>query len=1104
MNESSSEMQPIKRLEEATNESFSLFSEGAAIDSNTTAENNVSSTEIIKGLDIPSKSFSADDAAKAQLHALTRETYSMSLRQLRQERLSWRMDKVELNHLRGLMATGNNVTIGFHFQSLLREKAQDEVQLEACHDEIQTLKERLHSMQTEQKDLKKELEQVQLELQDQKSQREEAFDGHSSYSSVYHASDARRIHDLNEQVNKWETLFFESAEVGERQIQRLEAELEQVRQELEEKQEVPESESNIENIVNYDLEVKQLKNRLEDLEKALQQKDGQLQSQIETTRQHEAEWNRRILELEAQHVLKSESNVEKTVDHEHDVKQLKNQVQDLEKALQQKDEQLQSQIEATQQREEELNKRKLDLEIQQQLESESKVENSIDHDHDLKQLQNQVQDLEKALQQKDIQLQSQIEATRQLGEELNKRIFEFSQRSTRGEPVAPDPFANRLAAIAKEMNNREAATQIQHEMALKSSKQLIHSLQEELSRATQKIIQLEKQVRISAIIPEEDSCADVSTASSGNEDLEQYILDLEKQLVENRKETHEMKERLDQERIVARNREEALRRQIEEAQDVVTIARNRETFLEKELEEIKQNKADADNNNAIVDDLQARLDRSSVDLEKSQALVNELRQMIDISRQAKVLVAEQSTNASRWEQDRAKLLKQIDDQQELLDDAKRRIEATQRENSQLRQVKDSLMGIDREMEELIESLEPLQNELAEQTRQAEEWQEEAAALKQELNWETSRRQEAERDKKAMEAELGKTKGKLDKLYIELKEEQAAREAEVERIKNESASLKESLEYHKSSLNVLQEAMHEVNEEIRKSTPCQDVANHIVSDGDDICGENDKLKEEIFNLRKAMDTSAMEAQKDLACMRQKLANLESERDAFELEASMAMQERDELEERLRITISGANQVPSQNNDKNVNQMHSRESELQILRQEIETLRLSASHDKAHAEGRIKRLENDLQAQKLTASMANELKSQVKRIHADGTEASAKTHDLESRTEKAPSLEKRVFQPQRSTVPEQRVANEKPIMMNDLGTRINKRSPEQIVKVVASKELKSDPMLQKRSSVRDMVRSTNSAETTTSISVKVKREEPQRPSISVKDMLQNFQK
>lgn len=915
-----------------------------------------------RNVDTPSKQFSADAAAKAQLHALTRETYTLSLRQLRQERLKWRMDKLELDHLRSrVMANDNSVSTTSQIQTLLEEKAHQEEQLEACHDEIQTYKELLHTMQTEQKELKRDLEHTQQELQQERSQRGELlfFYGQSSMSSVYHSSEQRRMQDLQEQIHKWETLFFESAEMGERQIQRLEEELEQLREELIEARDTtpPPTQIQKEVTVHVDPEVQQLQKRVQELENEVQQKQEQLESQEKVAKQQKEEWDQRILDMSTQPIPQ--------------------------------------------------------------------------------------------------------------------------------EAVVPDPFADRLAALAKEMNNREASTKCQHDIELKESQETIDFLRLELSKANQTIAHLEKQSQLPAIIPEEDSDEDMSTSRSGDDDLEQYAMELEKQIGLKHAENQELKERLEQERLVAKNREDILRRQLDEAREIVSATES-DTLLDKVLQDVEEQRADSKDDEARVKDLEARLQQTKNELEKSEGVAKELRQKLEISLQANSIGStslgnESNSKSNSWEKERLHLLNQIDSQQKLLDDARRRIDATQRENSQLRQVKDSLMGIDREMEELIESLEPLQNELAEKTRQAEDARAEAAALKQELNRETAKRQDTEREKKAFQDEAVKKTDQLNKVYIELKDEQTAREKEMEWAKQELSSLKQSLEYYKSGLEVLQEAMHEANEEIRKSSPSQDDIEQVIAERDEIRRQNDRLRNEILDVRKLMERKSIETQNELSSLREKIIHLESEKDALELEASMSMQESASLKEKLQIV----------------------DDDRAKPRKDIEALRLPATLGKQQDENKIRKAEEILQKEKPIASLVT---NPSKRMNVNRQSAAESISDLPTKSGKSHRMPCQLFQSQHtaSEVDDSTVAPQTSIAIPG-GTSNQRPVPATGNENVSDKQkFIADFEHQKLPSVKDIVRATHGAEKSQMTTVKLKKEEPQRPSVSVKDMLHIYQK
>lgn len=145
----------------------------------------------------------------AEIAALVRETENVSLRQLRLERQSWRADRIELEHLRKLVDRENPISSETQLKALIQEKAEQEEQLESFEDEIMKLKEKVHLLQVE----NGELQRTSMKAQSQ-------------------SDEAKRIKDLEQQISKWETLYFESAEIGEKQMVKVELELQQLREQL--------------------------------------------------------------------------------------------------------------------------------------------------------------------------------------------------------------------------------------------------------------------------------------------------------------------------------------------------------------------------------------------------------------------------------------------------------------------------------------------------------------------------------------------------------------------------------------------------------------------------------------------------------------------------------------------------------------------------------------------------------------------------------------------------------------------------------------------------------------------------------------------------------
>jgi hypothetical protein len=157
-----------------------------------------------------------------------------------------------------------------------------------------------------------------------------------------------------------------------------------------------------------------------------------------------------------------------------------------------------------------------------------------------------------------------------------------------------------------------------------------------------------------------------------------------------------------------------------------------------------------------------------------------------------------------------------------LDDVLVKLEAAQRENEKLRVVKDSLIGIDREMEELIVALEPLQDEVVGQTNRADDALAETAAIKQELNLETmkllhqsDRIQVLKGQIQVLETQVREGKEKLDHVFIELKNEQALRSEDAEIAQRDISLLKASMVNLSHTLLVLHNALNEANAERRK-------------------------------------------------------------------------------------------------------------------------------------------------------------------------------------------------------------------------------------------------------------------------------------------------
>jgi hypothetical protein len=142
--------------------------------------------------------------------------------------MSWRADKLELQHPKSLMEEGihkseaaqeqvissersSNDTassnkqlqlVKQNYQLLLEDQANHEVQLEDYAKMFRAFKESIHNLHHENNELKRQLKDWKAE----------------NYQYM--------IEDLEEQIKKWQALYFESAEMGSNKIESLEKELE--------------------------------------------------------------------------------------------------------------------------------------------------------------------------------------------------------------------------------------------------------------------------------------------------------------------------------------------------------------------------------------------------------------------------------------------------------------------------------------------------------------------------------------------------------------------------------------------------------------------------------------------------------------------------------------------------------------------------------------------------------------------------------------------------------------------------------------------------------------------------------------------------------------
>ena len=146
--------------------------------------------------------------------ASTREIHADAMQELRRERISWRADKKELEQLRRVVSSQQNFSISEvqYMRQMAEEQAQYEETMNEYADQVKQLKETVQNLQHTNKSLQGELDSL-------RSRHQRGRDG----------SAAQQVKDLEEQLQKWEMLYFESAEQGARKIQKLEQELEELR-----------------------------------------------------------------------------------------------------------------------------------------------------------------------------------------------------------------------------------------------------------------------------------------------------------------------------------------------------------------------------------------------------------------------------------------------------------------------------------------------------------------------------------------------------------------------------------------------------------------------------------------------------------------------------------------------------------------------------------------------------------------------------------------------------------------------------------------------------------------------------------------------------------
>jgi chromosome segregation ATPase len=659
----------------------------------------------------------AEAATLREQLALTRESYTVSLYELRQERLSWRADKLELEHLKSMLNDKDSPATPQHLKytagSMAEEKALHEEELEECADQIKGLKKVLHSVQQDNRALRSQVSQLENQ-----------------------SDHFQRIQDLEEEVNKWEAFYFESAEMGERQMGKLEQQLEEVRESLH-----------------------------------IQQTTNQSQERVSLLKQH--------------------TNVSQEAPQE-----------------------------------------------QADLASIPKQDAHVDR------LEKHIHILEAKLREKESSMEQERASAEHREAELNVRLAHTQ--------VPPDPFVERLAGLSMEMNERETANHVKLEQERSQTEQRQAELQQKLDAAHQRASRLERELKQSLSLQEEND----------DSDLDQYVQELEHQLAVKQKAFEELTDRLNQERAVAKNRESVLKKQLDKVKEQKS---DQITCLEDQLNELVSTEDDLSHQQDIVQQLQAQL--QSRDGQDS---------------------AHEELESLRREEAEAKLTAL----QEALEKSKLKLEATRRENQQLRQVKDSLQGIDQEMTEFIESLEPLQSELAEQTQKTESAMQESKRLENQLTHERSLRRTMSEENQQIKTDLTATKERLDHVYMDLKDEQASQEDLVESLQREKAIAEASLQEYKHKVDVMREAMREANEQLRDSiSPPQ---NNPPEEEDRLREERDELRKEVQALRASTEKDSIQ----MLSLQRNVVDIGAQRDALNLEAKMALQERVLMQDDLK--------------------------------------------------------------------------------------------------------------------------------------------------------------------------------------------------------------
>eukprot|EP00934_Nitzschia_sp_Nitz4_P004705 Nitzschia sp. Nitz4//scaffold118_size93875//49178//51058//NITZ4_004790-RA/size93875-processed-gene-0.35-mRNA-1//1//CDS//3329533730//4695//frame0 len=287
---------------------------------------------------------------------------------------------------------------------------------------------------------------------------------------------------------------------------------------------------------------------------------------------------------------------------------------------------------------------------------------------------------------------------------------------------------------------------------------------------------------------------------------------------------------------------------------------------------------------ASMDELEKVKDENE---QLQRSLVAAQQHIFDLESKMEVGQVGESCESGPWEAERASLQNLVILQERALLEANATIETAQTENERLRQVRDSLVGVDREMEKLIHSLQPLQQEVVEQRERAQVSSKEAASLRNNLEVEKSLRSCLERENKKMESELFRTKKELDDVRLELKQERASHEDDVALLRQEAKCLQGSIDYHKESLEVMREALREANLELLAKTGRSSLGS----------AGSPQTCEVIRSL-----------QQELEYLQQQLDDVVAERDALELDSQMFHFEKANLQDQLKEAREACQKLP----------------------------------------------------------------------------------------------------------------------------------------------------------------------------------------------------